>query len=840
MSKNESKSTKNMTKKRIFPTSLSKSQEIRFDQEILKQLELLESENYQLKEALSELEKDLKEKDQSIEESQKIISKLKSEYTKAIKELQSMEKSYNELLDEMSRKSIEINQAKKDHSLLHLLKKKNDSLSTEKNNLHKENVVMKKKILSCGNISFKKEKDIKNKDLLIENLQKKNNKMVKMIKEREGIIDEQSKKIMELNEVINNKNKEMKILMNISKEINKENKINVKELTKQAVKTIKAFQNNKNRNRNFSYDLNSKFFLDVLENNNNKNNKNTFEDLENIFKNNKDAFVLSLEDAINEALYIPDNMKKISKEFLANMNFKTELIKNELYSSLIREAQFINFLRNILGKFFKDKKGFLNLFQDILTFKTRYLGVIKENHKLKIILYKNNINMEKIKENFHKNNSLIKNRFIQKEKEIKNLKNEIQSLNTILATNSINNNNNNNNNSNFKHLSSNNFKKRVKLFGEIGSPYTWTTLPTLERDNNTESNIDNKGSNLIVNSNRIYKKICQRKTREKRLKNICTNINSKEIVNLNFNDPIEYNNNNNKSFKTENNNNNYSSISNDYIYVSSINDNKDTSKSETKNKLNTSYKKDIFNLQKEINGIINKSLINNTINITETNVKTPRDSSILTRMRKKDKNNVFKNFIKDKHSIFNCDFFIDIILRINSDVFDLFELNKYRQIYNLSNINNVYLNFKKICNELKSKTDEINLKINKSHNLTKANFMEKAELKSERKNYIDKSFKFFNERIISLKKFEFEFLNMNDYIKNYLVSQEITIKMMYNLGKNHIRYEPIEKLFNLFEDCLTYRINEMNDNIIFTRKLLIKLFKKQINCLLLSFEYNFN
>ena len=81
---------------------------------------------------------------------------------------------------------------------------------------------------------------------------------------------------------------------------------------------------------------------------------------------------------------------------------------------------------------------------------------------------------------------------------------------------------------------------------------------------------------------------------------------------------------------------------------------------------------------------------------------------------------------------------------------------------------------------------------------------------------------------------------MNDYIKNYLVSQEITIKMMYNLGKNHIKYEPIEKLFNLFEDCLTYRINEMNDNIIFTRKLLIKLFKKQINCLLLSFEYNFN
>ena len=835
MSKNESKNTKNITKKRSSPINLLKSKELKFNQEILKQIELLESENYQLKEALSELEKDLIEKDQSIEESQKIISKLKSEYAKVIKELQNMEKSYNELLDEMNRKSIEINQAKKDQSLLHLLKKKNNSLSTEKNNLHKENAVMRKKILSCGNISFKKEKDIKNKDFMIENLQKKNNKMVKMIKERENIIDEQSKKIMELNEVINNKNKEMKILMNISKEINKENKINVKELTKQAVKTIKTFQNN-NKNRNFSYDLNSKFFLDVLENNN--NNKNTFENFENIFKNNKGAFSLSLEDAINEALYIPDNLKIISKEFLASMNFKTELIKNELYSSLIREAHFINFLRNIFGKLFKDKKDFLNLFQDILTFKTRYLGVIKENNKLKLILYNNNINMEKIKENIHKNNSLIKNIFIRKEKEIENLKNEIQSLNAKLTTNSANI-SNNNNNSNFRHLSTNNFKKRVKSFGEIGLPDIWNTLPTLERDNNTESNIDTKDSYLIVNNNRICRKISQRKTGEKKLKNICTNINSKEIVNFNFNNSIEYN--NNKSFKNENNNNNYySNISNDYIYVSTINDNKDISKSEIKNKLNANYKKDIFNLQKEINNIINKSLINNTINITETNVKTPRDSAILTKIRKKDKNNVFKNIIKDKHNIFNCDFFIDIIFRINSDAFDLFELNKYRQIYNLSNINSIYLNFKKICNELKNKTDEINLKINKSYNLTETNFIEKTELKSERKNYIDKSFKFFNERIISLKKFEFEFINMNDYIKNYLVSQEITIKMMYNLGKNHIKYEPIEKLFNLFEDCLTYRINEMNDNIIFTRKLLIKLFKKQINCLLLSFEYNFD
>ena len=102
------------------------------------------------------------------------------------------------------------------------------------------------------------------------------------------------------------------------------------------------------------------------------------------------------------------------------------------------------------------------------------------------------------------------------------------------------------------------------------------------------------------------------------------------------------------------------------------------------------------------------------------------------------------------------------------------------------------------------------------------------------------SFKVFNEKILNLKKLEFEFINMSEYIKNYLVSQEITIQLMHKAGKNNIEFEPIDKLFNLLEDCLSYRINEMNDNIKFNRKLLIKLFKNQINCLFLSFEYKFN
>ena len=863
--------------------SQSKSDQYKINQELLKQLEILISENNQLKEALTDLEKDLKEKDQSIEESQKIISKLKEEYTKAIKELQQMEKSHNELLDEMNKKSLEIKNAKKNQSLLNVLKTKNDSLSTEKKHLYKENIIMRKKILSCDNISVKIGNDIKNKDLIIENLQNKNNNMKKLMKERENIIEEQGKKIKELNNIINSKNEELKIMMNISKEINKENKINVKEITKQAVKTIKAFQNNNNKIRNHSFD----FDYTKSKINNYSKYKTSFEDFELIFKNKKACFYL--EEAVNEVLYIPDNLKNISKEFLINMNLKTELIKNELYSGLIRESQFVNFLQNIFGRLLKDNKGVLNIFKSVLEFKRKYFNIIKENYKMKKLL--SNINnkdgsyLQKLKENIKKNNNLIKNRFIEKEKEIQNLKNEIKSLNNILTTNSIYNNNSINTT---RHISSNDFKKRDKSLCELISPKNWNTLPTLESTNTNYSNLDYTSpekinKDPIIKAKRINKKICQRKNIKKKPIQNLYNINGNDI--FNFNNSMEFN----KPIRTENN------TTKECKSIIFFND-YDSSKTEIKNKYN--YKKDIFNLQKEINNILMKSItnnetINNPINGSNNNTskKSPRFIKINNHInkQKKDKqlfsdrfhkkvnsisilelkntinpysqilkteqkdtstnnntiinktlieNNAIKKF--KKYSFFNSDFFINLFFKINNNIFDVFELNKYRQIYNLTNIDNIYLNFKQICNELKNKTDEINLKINKSHYLKESNIIGEKNLQNENKYFIDKSFTFFNERIISLKKFEFEFINMNDYIKNYMVSQETTIKIMYSSGKKNFKFEPIEKLFNLFEDCLSYRINEMNESIIFSRKLLIKLFKNQINCLFLSFEYNFN
>ena len=77
--------------------------------DLIKKLELLDSENIKLKEALEEYQEDLKEKDSSIEESHKIISKLKDEYSKLVKEYQNIEKINEELVQELKYSKTAIN-----------------------------------------------------------------------------------------------------------------------------------------------------------------------------------------------------------------------------------------------------------------------------------------------------------------------------------------------------------------------------------------------------------------------------------------------------------------------------------------------------------------------------------------------------------------------------------------------------------------------------------------------------------------------------------------------------------------------------------------------------------
>ena len=109
-------------------------------------------------------------------------------------------------------------------------------------------------------------------------------------------------------------------------------------------------------------------------------------------------------------------------------------------------------------------------------------------------------------------------------------------------------------------------------------------------------------------------------------------------------------------------------------------------------------------------------------------------------------------------------------------------------------------------------------------------------MNSTKKFFIDSSYKVVNEKILKLKKLEFDYNNLGEFVKNYLVAQEIIVQLIFK-NNTVIQFEPIEKLFKIIEDCLNFKIDEMNDNVIFHRKLLIKLLKNQKNCLGLSLEY---
>ena len=376
---------------------------------LLKNIEILDNENTQLKSALSELQNDLKEKENSIEESHKIITKLKEEYSKVIKEYQNVELLKNELLNENELNKKAIDNFSKTNIYMDKLQKKYEKLQTEAIQLRKENNSLRNNLISRGDEANKKEKDIKERELVINDLKERTDNWITMIKERESLINEQNKKIKELNDIIVQKDEQLKVMVNFSKEINKENKSNVAELTKQAVKTIKIFYNSLNNSNKEQIDNAYRVTF--------KNTNTTFSDFENIFKNKKTTF--ALEDALNGMMYIPNDLKSISKEFLMDMNFKTELVKSELYSSLIREGIFISFLEDVFAKLnIKDTQNLKSLCTKVIMLKTNYDIIEKENIDLKkqiMILLENkkqfDLYTQKLKDDIKIKFDNIKNKF---------------------------------------------------------------------------------------------------------------------------------------------------------------------------------------------------------------------------------------------------------------------------------------------------------------------------------------------------------------------------------------------------------------------------------------------
>ena len=856
--------------------------------ELLKNIEILDSENTQLKAALGELQEDLRDKENSIEESHKIITKLKDEYSKLIKEYQNLEQINNDLIseNELNKKSAE--GFKRANETISKLQKQTNDLINENNALKKENNAMKNKLISNNSSSNKKEQDLKDKELIITDLKEKADNWVLMIKDRENLINEQSKKIKELNEIILRKDDQLKLMVNFSKEINKENKSNVAELTKQAVKTIKVFYNTLNNSGKNNID--SGYRVEF------KNTATTFENFEPTLKNKKTCFLL--EDATQGMMYIPNDLKSISKEFLMDMNFKTELIKSELYSSLIRETQFVKFLDEIFSKLnIKDTENIKNISKKVIELTSNFGNIIKENNKLKsenrILLqnkknsdlflkkFKENVsnNMNKLKEKYsyltnnidNKVQNIKNNNIIVKEKARKDgeklkaenlvlkqdnqkLREDIDELRRLFETQK-------DNDKIYKSLEKNEPLYKSNNFEETNKRMPWNTMI---------QNIPEISFNYIHSNNTINR--FPRTDLDMNLINTINKDNDKNDIDIgrykerktqkyNRNNDNDNNQNYNKKYhkkKKEINNlkNEIDRVKDEINNIMINSDNPNFNISD--NYLSIPEKENNTDLNNNINDIkmktytIQNSDINNHSNYSGLNKKVSDLQKMLSIEKNKnsklEKENIslkqyINNLIDDiekmkmnkkrniiNNNVFTPKFFIKMFYNINPKVFSSSELKKYYKIYNTQDIETIFEIFSKTCQCLKRQIYETNFEVETANTDMEDNYMNMKNV------VIDSSYRLVNERIMKLKKLEFDFINLSEFVKNYLVSQETMVKIIFNSDNNIIQFEPIERLFNLFEDCLNFKIDEMNDNVIFQRKLLIKILKNQKNCLGLSLE----
>jgi len=856
--------------------------------ELLKNIEILDSENTQLKAALGELQEDLRDKENSIEESHKIITKLKDEYSKLIKEYQNLEQINNDLIseNELNKKSAE--GFKRANETISKLQKQTNDLINENNALKKENNAMKNKLISNNSSSNKKEQDLKDKELIITDLKEKADNWVLMIKDRENLINEQSKKIKELNEIILRKDDQLKLMVNFSKEINKENKSNVAELTKQAVKTIKVFYNTLNNSGKNNID--SGYRVEF------KNTATTFENFEPTLKNKKTCFLL--EDATQGMMYIPNDLKSISKEFLMDMNFKTELIKSELYSSLIRETQFVKFLDEIFSKLnIKDTENIKNISKKVIELTSNFGNILKENNKLKsenrILLqnqknsdlflkkFKENVsnNMNKLKEKYsyltnnidNKVQNIKNNNIIVKEKARKDgeklkaenlllkqdnqkLREDIDELRRLFDTQK-------DNDKIYKSLEKNEPLYKSNNFEETNKRMPWNTMI---------QNIPEISFNYIHSNNTINR--FPRTDLDMNLINTINKDNDKNDIDIgrykerktqkyNRNNDNDNNQNYNKKYhkkKKEINNlkNEIDRVKDEINNIMLNSDNPNFNISD--NYLSIPEKENNTDLNNNINDIkmktytIQNSDINNHSNYSGLNKKVSDLQKMLSIEKNKnsklEKENIslkqyINNLIDDieklkmnkkrniiNNNVFTPKFFIKMFYNINPKVFSSSELKKYYKIYNTQDIETIFEIFSKTCQCLKRQIYETNFEVETANTDMEDNYMNMKNV------VIDSSYRLVNERIMKLKKLEFDFINLSEFVKNYLVSQEIMVKIIFNSDNNIIQFEPIERLFNLFEDCLNFKIDEMNDNVIFQRKLLIKILKNQKNCLGLSLE----
>lgn len=901
-----------------------------------------------MREALSELNADLKDKESSLEQSQKIILKLKNEYQKIIKEYKALEEYNNEL----EQKNVSIQKIHDGYTKNQLVYEKtikqNEQLKTELEKIKKESKYYKDNYATKLSEYNKKEKEAKDKDSLINELKTSGNKFINMIKDRENLIQSCNNKINELNAQLEQKEEQLKLMVNFSKEINKENKSNVQELTKQAVKTIKIFYNTLNNNIN-NDDCNQLEIKSVpLE------EKNYIEDLESSLVGKKCP--IHLQDAINSILFIPQNQKYISKEFLIENNFRTNLLKNEFFSSLIRELNVVQFLKDLFDKITPHKENSDNsslsleqLVNNVISFKTCFEDTMKENNELKaennnlknklkeIELYvskmKNDIKA-KIKKLNEKisiadkayqvhintlNDELVRLKAKYKA-DLEKAKNDVKLLrldndkinNINLNLNAAlkerddvilhlqeENTNLNNENTSLKtklNLSTRGFQYQTDAIPNMKTALMTNQNVNLYEDNDNNDRVDTNNNNFDQSKRSISYDYTNRKMRKAhspyKMQTIDTF--SYEIINS----PHEINNITNENIEMHlplSDNNQCNICNNMNAMINDLINNVPFNRFNLLVKSYNSLPKELFSLSNRIDDVVSK-LQSTTKNFTtipqEKKIKVSQMLEILNQVEKlltflssnisksnkeinsysneaksifgfvneiaydgrpiSDMSNTNINFNIDSNNnlissnntlpIINSNINIEIkqFFNINPKIFSSSELIKFYSIYENKPINDVIQTFSENCEEIKS----IITKMKFDFETDTSEYDDDGALFASSRSKVNSNinegsaYKIVNEKILSLKKFEFNFSIFMEILKNYLVAFEMLIRLLQsedNIDKTAVG-AGMNTLYSIFEDSAYYKIDEMEDDIIFNRKVIVKLLLNHKEYLFIAYD----
>ena len=233
---------------------------------LLKHIEFVENENIKLTNALSESQIDNKEKESSLDDAHKIITKLNDEYNRLMKEFKILENYNDELIEENKDQKRVIFEKVKSTTYYDKIAKINETLKTENEKLKKENIEFRSNLNYKLNETVVFEKENKENNNTICSLNSKLIEYEELIREKESIIRENENKAEEFRLQIEKKNDHISILNRNLNEVKNEKKNMIDEITKKATNTIKMFytsinNNNPTANNNQGNSINEDFMM---------------------------------------------------------------------------------------------------------------------------------------------------------------------------------------------------------------------------------------------------------------------------------------------------------------------------------------------------------------------------------------------------------------------------------------------------------------------------------------------------------------------------------------------------------------------------------------------------